>query len=72
MYCKALYDIQTSKTVSNQNSKEIKSKSLESLSISYFSPNELAGSERGKKNQSFAVDYDKILRKFKNFNFYVC
>lgn len=65
-YCKILLDNQESKSPTNQNSKEIKQKSLESLSITYFSPAEL-----GQENKSFAIDYDKILKKYKNFTCYL-
>lgn len=65
-YCKILMDNEEAQSPTNQNSKEIKQKSLESLSITYFSPSELSS-----KNSAFNIDYDKILRKYKNFSCYL-
>lgn len=65
-YCKTLVDIYEQKTIDNLNNKEIKSKRLESLSIEYFSPTEL------KSNKVFQINFDNILRKYKNFNLYKC
>jgi len=65
-YCKVLMDNEEAQSPTNQNSKEIKQKSLESLSITYFSPSELSS-----KNSAFSIDYDKILRKYKNFSCYL-
>lgn len=65
-YCKTLIDIYEQKSIDNLNNKEIKSKRLESLSIEYFSPTEL------KTNKIFQINFDNILKKYKNFNLYKC
>jgi len=65
-YCKTLMENEEAQSPTNQNTKEIKQKSLESLSITYFSPSELS-----TKNSLFSIDYDKILKKYKNFSCYL-
>lgn len=52
--------------LANSDSKEIKTKKLDGLSITYFWPDELASRDR-----SLWVDYDAIKNKYKVFSFAV-
>lgn len=49
--------------VANNDSKEIKTKTLDGLSITYFGPWELS-----TVNQDFKVSWDRIFKKYRNFN----
>lgn len=52
--------------LANSDSKEIKTKKLDGLSITYFGPDELASRDR-----TLWVDYDTIKNKYKVFSFAV-